>query len=137
MFGFYGIGIWLLLIFKGCGFIIVIVGFLFIILYFVVIVGMLLWVKVVDCSGKKIVNLMSVCLLGVVGLGFFVVVDGFVMELLGISLVVVVVSLVWVIFWMILIRFLIGVVVVGGLVFINLIGMLGGWVGFVMVGVFK
>lgn len=135
--GSYGIGIWLPLILKGRGFTTVTVGFLSTIPYLAAIVGMLLWAKVVDRSGKKIVNLMSACLLGAAGLGLSAMADSFAMELLGISLAVVAVSSARAIFWTIPTRFLTGVAAAGGLAFINSIGTLGGWAGPTLVGALK
>lgn len=135
--GSYGVGIWLPMILKGHGFSTVTVGYLSTIPYITAVVGMVIWARIVDRSGKKILNLLCACLLGAAGLAISTLSKGLVAELLGISLAVVAVSSARAIFWTIPTRFLTGVAAAGGLAFINSIGTFGGFVGPSMVGMLK
>jgi MFS family permease len=135
--GSYGIGIWLPLILKGKGFTTVQVGFLSTIPYLASIVGMILWARVVDRTGRKIVNLMAACLLGALGLFGSTLTGTFAVEMAGISVAVVAISSARAIFWTIPTRFLTGAAAAGGLAFINSIGTMGGFAGPYMVGVLK
>lgn len=135
--GSYGIGIWLPLILKGHGFSTVTVGFLSTIPYIAAVIGMIVWARVVDLSGKKILNLMIACLMGAAGLAISTASKGLLVELMGISLAVVAVSSARAIFWTIPTRFLTGVAAAGGLAFINSIGTFGGFVGPSLVGFLK
>ncbi|WP_321865865.1 MFS transporter [Paraburkholderia tropica] len=135
--GSYGIGIWLPLILKGHGFSLVNVGLLSTIPYIAAVVGMLIWARAVDRSGKRIFHLVASCLAGGVGLALSGLSNGIVLELVGLSLAVVAVSSARAIFWTIPTRFLTGIAAAGGLAFINSIGTLGGFAGPYLVGLLK
>lgn len=135
--GSYGIGIWLPLILKGRGFSTVEVGFLSTIPYLGAIVGMILWARVVDRSGRKIANLLLACLLGAIGLFASTQTSSFALEMTGISIAVIAISSARAIFWTIPTGFLTGAAAAGGLAFINSIGTMGGFAGPYMVGVLK
>lgn len=135
--GSYGIGIWLPLILKQHGLSTMHVGYLSTIPYIVAAVGMVLWARVVDRSGKKVLNLMLACLVGAIGMAISTVSGGLAVELMGISIAVLAVSSARAIFWTIPTRFLTGVAAAGGLAFINSIGTMGGFVGPYMVGAIK
>ncbi|MBN3724534.1 MFS transporter [Burkholderia sp. Ac-20379] len=135
--GSYGIGIWLPLILKGRGFSLVDVGLLSTIPYIAAVVGMLLWARAVDRSGKRVFHLVAACLVGGIGLAVSGLADGFALELVGLSIAVVAVSSARAIFWTIPTRFLTGVAAAGGLAFINSIGTMGGFAGPYLVGLLK
>lgn len=135
--GSYGIGIWLPVILKGHGLSTIEVGYYSTIPYIAAVVGMLLWARVVDATGKRILNLVAACALGAVGLAVSTLSQGMGIEMLGISLAVVAVSSARAIFWTIPTRFLTGIAAAGGLAFINSIGTLGGFAGPYLVGALK
>lgn len=135
--GSYGIGIWLPMILKQRGLSSMDIGFLSTVPYIAAVVGMVLWARVVDRTGKKILNLLLACLLGAIGLALSTQATGLAFELFGISIAVLAVSSARAIFWTIPTRFLTGVAAAGGLAFINSIGTLGGFVGPYMMGVMR
>jgi ACS family tartrate transporter-like MFS transporter len=135
--GSYGIGIWLPLILKGHGMATVSIGYVSTIPYVAAVIGMVVWARHVDRSGRKILNLMLACLLGAIGLALSTISKGVVAEIAGISLAVLAVSSARAIFWTIPTRFLTGVAAAGGLAFINSIGSFAGFVGPSMVGVIR
>ncbi|MFE8646344.1 MFS transporter [Sphingomonas sp. NCPPB 2930] len=135
--GSYGIGIWLPLILKGHELSTLHIGYLSTIPYIAAVIGMLFWARVVDRSGKKVLNLILACLLGAVGMALSTLSPGLAIELAGISVAVLAVSSARAIFWTIPTRFLTGIAAAGGLAFINSIGTLGGFVGPYMVGAIK
>ena len=135
--GSYGIGIWLPLILKQQGLSTMAVGYLSTVPYIAAVVGMILWARVVDKTGKKILNLSLACLLGAIGLAASTFAKELAPELAGISVAVVAVSSARAIFWTIPTRFLTGVAAAGGLAFINSIGTLGGFAGPYLVGAMK
>ncbi|MFJ3055002.1 MFS transporter [Herbaspirillum sp. NPDC087042] len=135
--GSYGIGIWLPLILKNHGLSTMSVGYLSTIPYIVSIIGMTVWARVVDVTGRKILNLMLCCILGAVALFASTAWNDLALELLGISIAVMAVSSARAIFWTIPTRFLTGMAAAGGLAFINSIGTFGGFVGPTLVGALK
>jgi ACS family tartrate transporter-like MFS transporter len=135
--GAYGIGIWLPQILKGHGLATVRIGYVSTIPYVAAVVGMIVWARHVDRSGRKILHLMAACLLGALGLALSTISKDVVAEMAGISLAVLAVSTARAIFWTIPTRFLTGVAAAGGLAFINSIGSFAGFVGPSMVGVIK
>ncbi len=135
--GSYGVGIWLPIILKGHGLDLVSIGLLSTVPYLAAVVGMLVWARAVDRSGRKIFHLCSACLLGGLGLALSAVAHGVVPEMIGLTLAVVAVSSARAIFWTIPTRFLTGVAAAGGLAFINSIGTLGGFAGPYLVGFLK
>ena len=135
--GSYGIGIWLPLILKQHGLPNVTIGYLSTLPYIAAIVGMLVWARIVDRTGKKILNLTLACLVGAIGMAASTLSRDIVVEMMGLSLAVLAVSSARAIFWTIPTRFLTGVAAAGGLAFINSIGTLGGFFGPYMVGAIK
>jgi D-galactonate transporter len=135
--GSYGIGIWLPLILKQHGLPNVTIGYLSTLPYIAAIVGMLVWARIVDRTGRKILNLTLACLVGAIGMAASTLSRDIVVEMLGLSLAVLAVSSARAIFWTIPTRFLTGVAAAGGLAFINSIGTLGGFFGPYMVGAIK
>lgn len=113
------------------------VGYLSTIPYIVAAVGMVIWARIVDRSGKKMLNLLLACLVGAVGMAISTASGGLAVELMGISIAVLAVSSARAIFWTIPTRFLTGVAAAGGLAFINSIGTMGGFFGPYMVGAIK
>ena len=124
--GSYGIGMWLPLILKGRGFSTVEVGFLSTIPYLTAIVGMILWARAVDRTGRNVLHLACACLLGAAGLYASTLTKDFALEMTGISIAVLAVSSARAIFWSIPTSFLTGAAAAGGLAFINSIGTMGG-----------
>ena len=135
--GSYGIGIWLPLIFKEYGMSNVAVGFLVAIPYVFATVGMLLWARWVDRTGKKIFNMTVALALGVVGLAGYMISNSLLLSLIVLSLALVGITAARGIFWAIPPRILTGMGAAGGIAFINSIGTFGGFVGPYMMGVFK
>ena len=135
--GSYGIGIWLPLILKQHGLPNVTIGYLSTLPYIAAIVGMLVWARIVDRTGKKILNLTLACVVGAIGMAASTLSRDIVVEMMGLSLAVLAVSSARAIFWTIPTRFLTGVAAAGGLAFINSIGTLGGFFGPYMVGAIK
>ncbi|MEC5408552.1 MFS transporter [Paraburkholderia sp. MPAMCS5] len=135
--GSYGVGIWLPLILKAHGYSLIHVGLLSTIPYIASVVGMLVWARVVDRRGRRVLHLVATCVTGGVGLALSAMSHGIVVELAGLTLAVVAVSSARAIFWTIPTRFLTGVAAAGGLAFINSIGTLGGFAGPYLVGVLK
>ncbi len=133
--GSYGVGIFLPQIVKAQHFSNAEVGFITAIPSLVACVAMVLWAKVVDRTGKKIVNL---ALTNILSFGGFVLAvwmsDNFLIAMLGLTCVVVGTATARGIFWTIPPRFLGGVGAAGGLALINSIGVIGGFVGPYMMG---
>jgi ACS family tartrate transporter-like MFS transporter len=135
--GSYGIGIWLPQIIKLHGFGNLKISFISAVPYVLASVGILIWAKVVDHTGKKILNLLLACLLSAAGLfvsGYF---RSFTGAMIGITVAIVAVSAARSIFWTIPTSFLTGAGAAGGFAFINSLGTVGGFAGPYMVGWLK
>ncbi len=135
--GSYGIGIWLPQILKGHGLSNVATGWVSAIPYFFVALGMLAWAKLVDRSGRRIVNLCAACLLAALGLIFSICFDQLLPAMAGITLALVGTNAARAIFYTIPSRFLSGQAAAGGIAFINTFGAMGGFVGPYLVGYLK
>ncbi|PMS36784.1 sugar phosphate permease [Trinickia symbiotica] len=135
--GSYGVGIWLPLILRGHGFSVVNVGLFSTVPYIAAVIGMLIWARAVDRSGRRVFHLVASCAVGAAGLALSACANGIVVEMIGLSLAVVAVSSARAIFWTIPTRFLTGVAAAGGLAFINSLGTLGGFAGPYLVGFLK
>jgi MFS family permease len=135
--GSYGIGIWLPQILKGHGLSTMATGWVSAIPYFFVTLGMLLWAKRVDMSGRRIANLAMACLLSVLALGFSIAFHELVPALVGITLALVGTNAARAIFYTIPSRFLSGQAAAGGIALINTMGAMGGFVGPYLVGYLK
>jgi nitrate/nitrite transporter NarK len=105
--------------------------------YFFVTLGMLLWAKRVDMSGRRIANLAIACLLSVLALIFSIVFHQLVPALAGITLALVGTNSARAIFYTIPSRFLSGQAAAGGIALINTMGAMGGFVGPYLVGYLK
>jgi MFS family permease len=135
--GSYGIGIWLPQILKGHGLTTMATGWVSAIPYFFVAVGMLVWAKRVDLSGRRISNLVIACLLSALALIFSITFDQIVPALAGITLALVGTNAARAIFYTIPSRFLSGQAAAGGIALINTMGAMGGFVGPYLVGYLK
>ena len=136
--GSYGVGIFLPQIVKAQHFSNTEVGFITAVPSLIACVAMILWAKVVDRTGKKIINL---ALTNFLSFGGFVLAvwmsDNFLIAMVGLTAVVVGTSTARGIFWTIPPRFLGGVGAAGGLALINSVGTIGGFVGPTLMGVAK
>lgn len=135
--GSYGIQIWLPQILKGQNLTNLQVGWISAIPYVAASVGMILWARAADRSGKKIVNLALCCFLAVVGFLVAISTGRFDLSLLGLTGALVGVTAARAIFWSIPTRFLTGIAAAGGIAFINTIGTTGGFFGPTIVGWLK
>ena len=135
--GSYGIGIWLPLILKGHGLPTLTIGFVSAIPYFFATVAMLLWARVADRTGRKILNMALALACGVVGLVLSVMVTSLVPALVGLTLALIGTISARTVFYTIPQTFLTGAAAAGGLAFINSVGAAGGFVGPFMVGWLK
>jgi ACS family tartrate transporter-like MFS transporter len=132
--GSYGIGIWLPLMLKEYHLSNLTIGWISAIPYLFASAGMILWARIVDEKGKRIVNLAAACLLGGIGLLAPIVSGSLGFAVIGFSAALVGVTAARAIFWAIPTRFLTGVAAAGGLAFINSIATVGGFVGPSMMG---
>jgi MFS transporter, ACS family, tartrate transporter len=135
--GSYGIGIWLPLMLKEFHLSTVAIGWTSAIPYLFASVGMIVWARVVDQQGRRIVNLAIACLLGGVGLLAPILFETLPVAVIGFSVALIGVTAARAIFWTIPTRFLTGVAAAGGLAFINSIGTVGGFAGPSMMGWLK
>lgn len=135
--GSYGVGIWLPLIFKEYGLSNTEVGFLVAVPYVFATVGMLLWAKLVDKTGKKIFNMTMALALGVAGLAGYLLSGSLLFSVIDLTLALVGITAARGIFWAIPPRILTGAGAAAGIAFINTIGTFGGFVGPYMMGILK
>ncbi|MCJ2144762.1 MFS transporter [Methylobacterium sp. E-066] len=135
--GSYGVGIWLPLILKGHGLSTLTIGFVSAIPYFFATVAMLLWARVADRTGRKLLNMALALSCGVVGLVMSVLVTSLVPALVGLTLALIGTISARTVFYTIPQTFLTGAAAAGGLAFINSVGAAGGFVGPFMVGWLK
>ena len=135
--GAYGIGIWLPLIMAQGQLSTLEIGFLSAIPYIFASIGMLLWARWVDRSGRRIANLALSCLLGSIGLAGALAAGSLTISLVWLTVSLIGVTAARAVFWTIPTRFLTGVAAAGGLAFINTIGTVGGFVGPAMMGWLK
>src|SRR3984957_20152241 len=132
--GSYGIGIWLPLILKEYHLSNLAIGWISAIPYLFACVGMILWARYVDQTGRRVVNMAIACFLGGAGLVAPILSGSLAVALLGFSAALVGVTAARAIFWAIPTRFLTGFAAAGGLAFINSIGTVGGFAGPSMMG---
>ncbi len=135
--GAYGVTIWLPLIVKEYGLSNTAVGFLVAVPYVFATIGMLIWAKLVDKTGKKIFNMTLALALAAVGLAGYLLSGSLLFSLIDLTLALVGITAARGIFWAIPPRILTGVGAAAGIAFINSIGTFGGFVGPTMMGVFK
>jgi MFS transporter, ACS family, tartrate transporter len=135
--GSYGIQIWLPQILKQQELTNLQVGWISALPYLAASVGMIIWARVADRTGKKVTNLATCCFLAVAGFLLAIATGRFDLSLLGLVGALVGVTAARAIFWSIPTRFLTGVAAAGGIAFINTIGTTGGFFGPTIVGWLK
>lgn len=135
--GSYGIGIWLPQMLKAHGVEISMIGWVAAIPYFFATVGLLVWAKHVDRTGKGILNLTLAMLLAGVALLFALQMNALVPALAGITLALVGTIAGKTIFYTLPGKFLRGQAAAGGIALINSIGAFGGFVGPYLMGFLK
>ena len=135
--GSYGVGIWLPLILKRHGIATMTIGYLAAVPYVVAVIGMVLWARIVDRTGKNVLSLLIACLMGAIGMAVAALTTNITPVFIGITVAILAVSSARAIFWTIPPRFLTGIAAAGGFAFINSIGTLGGLAGPYMVGIMK
>jgi ACS family tartrate transporter-like MFS transporter len=133
----YGVQIWLPLILKQQNFSNLEVGWISALPYLAASIGMIVWARSADRSGKKIFNLATCCLLATSGFLLAISTGRFDLSLLGVTAALVGVTAARAIFWSIPTRFLTGAAAAGGIAFINTIGTTGGFFGPTIVGWLK
>jgi ACS family tartrate transporter-like MFS transporter len=132
--GSYGIGIWLPLILREYHLSNFAIGWFVAVPYLFASIGMIVWARYVDRTGRRLVNLAIACLLGGAGLLAPILSGSLAMALVGFSVALIGVSAARAVFWTLPTRFLTGVAAAGGLAFINSIGTVGGFAGPSMMG---
>lgn len=135
--GSYGIGIWLPQMLKAQGVEISMIGWVAAIPYFFATVGLLVWARHVDRTGKGILNLTLAMLLAGIALLFALQMDSLVPALAGITLALVGTIAGKTIFYTLPGKFLRGQAAAGGIALINSIGAFGGFVGPYLMGFLK
>jgi ACS family tartrate transporter-like MFS transporter len=132
--GSYGIGIWLPLILKEYHLTNFAIGWTVAIPYLFASIGVIVWARYVDRTGRRLVNLAIACFLGAAGLLAPILSGSLTVALVGFSVALIGVSAARAVFWTSPTRFLTGVAAAGGLAFINSIGAVGGFAGPSMMG---
>lgn len=135
--GSYGIQIWLPLILKQQNFTNLQIGWISALPYLAASIGMILWARFADRSGRKVINLATCCFLAAAGFLVAISTGRFDLSLLGLTAALVGVTSARAIFWAIPTRFLTGIAAAGGIAFINTIGTTGGFFGPTIVGWLK
>ncbi|EJF68272.1 putative 4-hydroxyphenylacetate permease [Pseudomonas sp. Ag1] len=135
--GSYGIGIWLPQMLKAHGVEISMIGWVAAIPYFFATIGLLVWAKHVDRTGKGIFNLTVAMLLAGLALLVALQMDTLVAALAGITLALVGTIAGKTIFYTLPGKFLRGQAAAGGIALINSIGAFGGFVGPYLMGFLK
>jgi nitrate/nitrite transporter NarK len=135
--GTYGIGIWLPQMLKSQGVEFGMIGWIAAIPYFFSTLGLLIWAKHVDRTGKGIFNLVVALVLGGLALIFALNMNALVPALIGITLAMVGTISAKTIFYTLPAKFLTGQAAAGGIALINSIGAFGGFVGPYLMGYLK
>ncbi|WP_245150834.1 MFS transporter [Pseudomonas fluorescens] len=135
--GSYGIGIWLPQMLKAHGVEVSMIGWIAAIPYFFATIGLLIWAKHVDRTGKGIFNLTLAMLLAGLALLFALQMNALVPALAGITLALVGTIAGKTIFYTLPGKFLRGQAAAGGIALINSIGAFGGFVGPYLMGFLK
>ncbi|MDH0746852.1 MFS transporter [Pseudomonas sp. GD03842] len=135
--GSYGIGIWLPQMLKGHGVEVSLIGWVAAIPYFFATVGLLIWAKHVDRTGKGILNLTLAMLLAGVALLVALQMNALIPALAGITMALVGTIAGKTIFYTLPGKFLRGQAAAGGIALINSIGAFGGFVGPYLMGFLK
>lgn len=127
--GAYGIGLWLPQILRQFTLSIMAIGLWSTVPYVFAAVGMLIWARYADRTGRLVGNLAASCIFAVAGLLLSVSGQSFTPALIGLTVAMVGVTSARGMFWAIPATFLSGAGAAGGLAFINSVGALGGFVG--------
>jgi len=135
--GSYGIGIWLPQMLKAHGVEVSMIGWVAAIPYFFATVGLLVWAKHVDRTGKGILNLTLAMLLAGVALLLALQMNSLIPALAGITAALIGTIAGKTIFYTLPGKFLRGQAAAGGIALINSIGAFGGFVGPYMMGFLK
>ena len=135
--GTYGIGIWLPQMLKAQGIELSMIGWITTIPYFFSTVGLLLWAKYVDRTGKPIRNLVIALILAGLACLISVNITGLIPGLIGVSIALVGTISAKTIFYTLPGKFLSGEAAAGGIALINSIGAFGGFVGPYLMGYLK
>lgn len=135
--GTYGIGIWLPQMLKAQGVELSLIGWVAAIPYFFSTIGLLIWAKHVDRTGKPIRNLVVALVLAGVALIIALNLSGLVPALIGITFALVGTISAKTIFYTLPGKFLSGEAAAGGIALINSIGAFGGFVGPYLMGYLK
>lgn len=135
--GTYGIGIWLPQMLESQGVEFGMIGWIAAIPYFFSTLGLLIWAKHVDRTGKGIFNLVVALVLGGLALIFALNMNALVPALIGITLAMVGTISAKTIFYTLPAKFLTGQAAAGGIALINSIGAFGGFVGPYLMGYLK
>ncbi|WP_337080336.1 MFS transporter [Acinetobacter pittii] len=135
--GTYGIGIWLPQMLKAQGVELNLIGWIAAIPYFFSTVGLLIWAKHVDRTGKPIRNLVVALVLAGIALIIALNLSGLIPALIGITFALVGTISAKTIFYTLPGKFLSGEAAAGGIALINSIGAFGGFVGPYLMGYLK
>jgi MFS family permease len=127
--GSYGISIFMPLIFKTHGFSNFGIGWLTALANIIACVGMLVWARFVDRSGKPLFHMAMNCLVSGIGLIVAVVTGSFIPAYIGLTVALIGTNTSRAIQWTVPTRFLSGIAAAGGLAMMNSIGTFGGFVG--------
>lgn len=127
--GSYGISIFMPLIFKTHGFSNFGIGWLTAFANVIACVGMLVWARVVDRSGKPLFHMAMNCLVSGIGLLAAVITGSFIPAYIGLTMALIGTNTARAIQWTVPTRFLSGIAAAGGLAMMNSIGTFGGFVG--------
>ncbi|MDQ0122118.1 MFS family permease [Pseudomonas lini] len=135
--GSYGIGIWLPQMLKGHGVEVSMIGWVAAIPYFFATIGLLIWARHVDRTGKGILHLILALLLAGTALLVAMQMNTLVPALIGITFALVGTISAKTIFYTLPGKFLSGQAAAGGIALINSIGALGGFAGPYLMGFLK
>lgn len=135
--GTYGIGIWLPQMLKAHGVELGLIGWVAAVPYFFSTIGLLIWARHVDRSGKGILNLVIALVLAGLALLFALQMNTLIAALIGITLALVGTISARTIFYTLPAKFLSGQAAAGGIALINSIGAFGGFVGPYLMGYLK
>lgn len=135
--GTYGIGIWLPQMLKGQGVELGLIGWVAAVPYFFSTVGLLMWARHVDRTGRGITNLVTALVLAGLALILALKMNALVPALIGITLAMVGTISAKTIFYTLPAKFLSGQAAAGGIALINSVGAFGGFVGPFVMGYLK
>lgn len=135
--GTYGIGIWLPQMLKAQGVELSLIGWVAAIPYFFSTIGLIIWAKHVDRTGKAISNLFIALVLGGISLLVALSFNSLIPAMIGITMALIGTISAKTIFYTLPGKFLSGEAAAGSIALINSIGAFGGFVGPFMMGYLK